>query len=316
MKIGNIELKNNLILAPLAGYTNKAYREIMKSFGVGLVFSEMVSAKGLVYENDKTFEYLISSKEERPIAIQLFGSEESDLKKATEIVTNSNYADIIDINMGCPVKKVIKQGAGSALLSEIDKVYNLTRTVVTNTNLPVSVKIRAGIDHNHINCIEVAKAIEQAGASLITIHGRTKSDGFTGKVNLDYIKMVKDNVSIPVIGNGDIKSSEDYQNMLKYTNCDGVMVGRATLGNPWVLEEILTNKKRKISRQERIDMIRRHYQLLKELKSTHISLLEMRSLSIWYLKGIPNTKEYILRIMQSKSEQEFLKIIEEIEAGE
>ena len=316
MKIGNIELKNNLILAPLAGYTNRAYREIMKSFGVGLVFSEMVSAKGLVYENDKTFEYLISSNLERPIAIQLFGSEESDLKKATEIVTNSNYADIIDINMGCPVKKVIKQGAGSALLSDIDKIYNLTRTVVTNTNLPVSVKIRAGIDHNHINCIEVAKAIESAGASLITIHGRTKSDGFTGKVNLDYIKMVKDNVNIPVIGNGDVKSYEDYQNMLEYTNCDGVMIGRATLGNPWVLEEILTNKKRKICRQERIDMIRRHYILLKELKSTHIALLEMRSLSIWYLKGIPNTKEYRLRIMQSKSEQEFLKIIEEIEAGE
>lgn len=314
MKIRNIELNNKIVLAPLAGYTNRAYREIMKDFGAGLVFSEMVSAKGLVYENDKTFEYIITNKKERPIAIQLFGSSESDLVKAAEIVTKSKYADIIDINMGCPVKKVIKQGAGSALLSDIDKVYNLTKAVVDATNLPVSVKIRAGIDHNHINCTEVARAVEKAGASLITIHGRTKSDGFTGKVNLDYIKMVKESVSIPVIGNGDVKSYQDYKTMLDYTGCDLVMVGRSTLGNPWIIDELVNEKKREITKQERIDMIIHHYNLLKEIKPIHIALLEMRSLSIWYLKGVKNTKEYRMRIMKSKSEEEFLNIIKEIEA--
>ena len=255
MKIKDLELDNNLILAPLAGYTNRSYREICKSFGVGLVFSEMVSAKGLVYENSKTYEYIISSKEERPIAIQIFGSDISDLVYATRLITKDGYADIIDINMGCPVKKVIKQGAGSVLLGDINKIREITKAVCDNTTLPVSVKIRAGLDHNTINCIEVAKAIEESGGSMITIHGRTKSDVFSGHVNLDYIKMVKDNVSIPVIGNGDVKSYEDYQKMLDYTNCDGVMIGRATLGNPWIIEEILNKKYRYISKQERIDMI-------------------------------------------------------------
>ena len=317
MKIGNVELNNRIILAPLAGYTNSSYRVIAKEMGASLVYSEMVSAKGLIFENDKTFEYIVSKKEERPIAIQLFGGEISDLIKATKIVTESGYADIIDINMGCPVKKVIKQGAGAYLLKDPQKVYEMVKGVVENTTLPVTVKIRAGWDHDSINCIEIAKMIEKAGASAIAIHGRTKSDLYGGKVNLDYIKMVKDNVSIPVIGNGDINSIEDCIKMINYTNCDFVMVGRATLGNPWIIQDLVNYFENKpkviVTDKMRFDMILRHYNDLKELKNEHIALLEIRSLAVWYLKGVKNTKKYRTRIMQAKTEEEFLNIIKEIE---
>ena len=317
MKIGNIELKNKIILAPLAGYTNSSYREIMKEMGASLVYTEMVSAKGLIFENDKTFEYIKSLDTERPIAIQLFGGDISDLIKATKIVTESGYADIIDINMGCPVKKVIKQGAGSALLQDPSKIYEMVKAVTSNTTLPVTVKIRAGWDHSSINCVEVAKTIEKAGASAITIHGRTKSDLYSGKCNLDYIKLVKDSVNIPVIGNGDVKCIEDAIKMFEYTNVDAIMIGRATLGNPWIIRDLVDyfdGKELKPfpTKQERIDMILRHYQDLKKLKCEHIALLEMRSLAIWYLKGIKDTKKYRLSIMQTKTEEEFLKIIDDI----
>ena len=312
-------LKGKVVLAPLAGYTNIAYRKIAKTMGACLVYSEMVSAKGLIYENDKTMEYLNTIPMEHPIAIQIFGGDPDELVRAAKIVIDSGNADIIDINMGCPVKKVLKQNAGSALLKDPDKVYEIVKRIVEISNVPVSVKIRAGWDHDSINCVEVAKKAEQAGASLITIHGRTKSDLYSGKVNLDYIKMVKDSVNIPVIGNGDIKTVEDAKRMMEYTGCDAVMVGRATLGNPWFIKELVNyfngipDYQVDATREERIEMIKYHFEELKKIKDEHIAILEIRSLAAWYVKGLRNVKRFKLALNKVKTSIEFYNLLKTIE---
>lgn len=311
-------LKGKVVMAPLAGYTNIAFRKIAKEMGASLVYSEMVSAKGLIYENDKTLEYLNTIPMEHPIAIQIFGGDIEEMVKAAKIVCDSKMADILDINMGCPVRKVLKQGAGSALLQDPDKIYEMVKRIVEVSDIPVSVKIRAGWDHNSINCAEVAKKIEEAGASLITIHGRTKSDLYSGKVNLDYIKMVKDAVSIPVIGNGDIKSIEDAEKMIEYTNVDAIMVGRAALGNPWIIRDLALHFKgqeigSEPTRKERIDMIKYHFEELKKIKDEHIAVLEIRSLAAWYVKSLRNTKRFKLALNQTKTSEEFYKLLETIE---
>ena len=312
-------LKGKVVLAPLAGYTNIAYRKIAKTMGACLVYSEMVSAKGLIYENDKTMEYLNTIPMEHPIAIQIFGGDPDELVKAARIVVNSGNADIIDINMGCPVKKVLKQNAGSALLKDPNKVYEIVKRIVEISKVPVSVKIRAGWDHDSINCVEVAKMAEKAGASLITIHGRTKSDLYSGKVNLDYIKMVKDSVNIPVIGNGDIKTVEDAKRMIEYTGCDAIMVGRATLGNPWFIRELVNyfngipDYQVDATRKERIEMIKYHFEELKKIKDEHIAILEIRSLAAWYVKGLRNVKRFKLALNKIKTSEEFYNLLKTIE---
>lgn len=312
-------IKNKVIIAPLAGYTNLAYRKIMKDFDAGLVYTEMVSAKGLIYGNEQTFDYIKTNDYEKPIAIQLFGGEVEDMVSATKIVCLNSSPDIIDINMGCPIKKATKQGAGSVLLYDTEKIYRMVKEVVKVSSVPVSVKIRAGINHDRINCIEVAKAIENAGASLICVHGRTISDMFTGSVNLDFIKMVKDNVSIPVIGNGDIKSVEDAERMIKYTGCDYVMVGRGSMGNPWLIRNI--NKKLcgkesydEPSSLDRVNMVINHYFELKKIKGEKIAVLEMRSMASFYLKSIDNIKKYRIMINDVKDEESLIKLLEEIKS--
>ena len=311
-------INGKVIIAPLAGYTNLAYRSIMKDFGASLVYTEMVSCKGLIFDNKQTFDYIITNDHEKPVAIQLFGGEIDDLVKATKIVCEKSTPSIIDINMGCPIKKVLKQDAGSALLSDVDKIYNMVKAVVEVSTVPVSVKIRAGIDHNNINCVEVAKAIEKAGASLITIHGRTKSDLYHGFVNLDYIKMVKEAVKIPVIGNGDIKSIEDAVEMLTYTGCDYIMVGRAAVGNPWLIRNLVNYFDESDDRvypcaKERLDMIRYHYYELRKIKCEKIAILEMRSMASWYMKSINNVKSYKIRLNNINDEKSFMALIDELE---
>lgn len=316
-KIGNVQIKNPICLAPMAGYTNSVYRMIAKEMGVGLVYSEMISAKGLIYDNDRTNEMLFINPQEHPISIQLFGGEIDELVHAAKIIDQKTNADIIDFNMGCPVKKVLKSNAGSKLLLDSDHIYNIVEAVVKAVNKPVTVKIRAGWDHSNINCIEVAQKIEKAGASAIAIHGRTKSDLYRGKVDLDYIKMVKDNVSIPVIGNGDVKSIQDAVLMKQYTGVDGIMVGRGSFGNPWLLRDLVdyfTNQPLKTppTPREKIEMLIKHFEELVTLKGEKLAVLEMRSLASWYSKGFSNSKEFRQKLVAINNQKDFLKAINEL----
>lgn len=321
MKIGNIELKNKIIIAPLAGYTNIAYRKIYKEMGASLVFSEMISAKGLLYKNDKTWELTNTSSEEHPVAIQLFGGDAADMHNATLMLDKRDDIDIIDINMGCPVRKVLKAGAGSAIIEDPKKVYEIVKAVVSATSKPVTVKIRAGVDHNNINCVEVARMAEAAGAKMITIHGRTRSDMYHGKVNLDYIKMVKEVVSIPVVGNGDIKTIEDAKKMIEYTGCDAIMIGRATIGNPWFIRDLVdyfNGEKLKAAPTslEKIDMMEYQFNEMLKIKSEKNAVLEMRTLANYYVKGFKKAKELKMRIVSLKTKNEFYQFIKDLKEEE
>ena len=238
MKIGNIELDGRVILAPMAGVCNSAYRRICKEMGAALVCAEMVSDKGMIYNSKKTKEMLYFEESERPISQQIFGSDKETFVKAAQMVYEIMKPDMIDINMGCPVPKVaIRSQAGSALLKNPDLIYDIVSSVVKSVPIPVTVKIRSGWDANSINAVEVAKICEKAGASAITVHPRTRSQLYSGKADLDIIKKVKETVNIPVIGNGDIVSIETAKHMLEYTKCDAIMIGRGVLGNPWLIKD-------------------------------------------------------------------------------
>lgn len=313
--IKDILIPSRLVLAPMAGISNTSYRKIVKSMGAGLIYAEMVSSNALMYGNDKTIELLKMSDSERPIAQQIFGSDVKTFVEAAKIVEEKMHPDIIDINMGCPVPKVaLRAQAGSALLKDPKKIKEIVTAVVNSVSVPVTVKIRSGWDDNHINACEVAKVCESAGASAIAVHARTRAQGYSGNANWDIIKQVKEAVSIPVIGNGDVTSSEKAKEMLDYTGCDAVMIGRAAIGNPWIFKEckeylergILISKPTMI---EKIDMIKKHYNLLKEDKNEKLALLEIRTHALAYLKGLPEAKYYKDLICKTKTEEEFLNIL-------
>ena len=312
MKIGNIEIKNKLILAPLAGYTNQVYREICHDLGAGLTYTEMISDKGLLYENEKTWDLCYIKEEERPVSLQLFGGNIEEMVKAAKLIDERSNCDIIDINMGCPVKKVLKSGSGSYLIQDTKYLEQMVKSIVDNVSKPVTVKVRIGWDHNSINHIEIAKAAERGGASAICVHGRTKSDFYSGKVNLDAIREVKENVSIPVIGNGDVKTIEDLQKMLD-TGVDFVMIGRASLGNPWIFSEFNAYLNNEVyvypTDEEKIKFLLSHLEKLIKLKGEKIAILEMRSLAAWYVKGMKNNKEFKLKLVNITTEKEFKQIV-------
>ena len=313
IKIGNVELDNNIILAPMAGLTDLPFRTICEKYNPGMVVTEMVSSKALQYNDEKTKKLLNIEGEKRPIAVQIFGSDVEAMKYAANYV--SKIADIVDINMGCPAPKVVKNGDGSKLLLDIDKVKEITKVVVESSTVPVTVKIRKGWDNEHIVAVEAAKAIEEAGASAITIHGRTRSEYYTGKADWDIIKKVKENVNIPVIGNGDIKSPEDAKKIFETTNCDGIMIGRATLGNPWILEQIRTflenGEIRKITNEERKEIIFRHISLEILEKGEYTGIREMRKHICYYLKGLPTASEIRNKINHLETEKEVKKVLTE-----
>jgi nifR3 family TIM-barrel protein len=316
MKIKGLEINNKIVLAPLAGYTNQSYRKIMREFGVGLVYTEMISAAGLLHDNDKTWN-MTNVGEEAPISLQLFGGDVHQIVEAAKLVDKKTNATIIDINMGCPVRKVLKANAGSLLLTDVDKIYEMVSKVVDAVEKPVSVKIRAGWTHEEINCVDVALAIEKAGASLIAVHGRTKSDLYRGNVNLDYIKMVKDAVRIPVIGNGDIKSIEDAVKMFEYTGCDAIMVGRASMGNPWLIRDLVNyfnglDKGEIPSVEEKVNTCIRHFNLLVNDHGEKLAVLEMRSLASYYVKGVNNSKEFRQELVKVTKADELTNLLNKI----
>lgn len=316
-KIGNVEIENQLVLAPMAGITNEAFRGICKEMGAGLVVCEMISDKALSFNNAKTIKMTHVNSNEHPMSMQIFGADEETLVYAAKWITENTDADIIDINMGCPVNKVAKKaGAGSSLLKNPQRVYEITKAVVEATHLPVTVKIRIGWDENNINAVKNAKMIELAGASAIAVHGRTRAQMYSGKANLDVIKEVVESVNIPVIGNGDVVDGPTALHMLEYTGCKAVMVGRGCLGNPWVFKEInhyLDNKEilPRPSKEEIYNMIMDQHNRLLKLKGEHLALLEMRSHVGWYLKGMPNAAAVKNAANMAKSFDEVKKILKE-----
>lgn len=313
--IGNVEIKNQVVLAPMAGICNSAFRRIAKEMGAGLIYAEMVSDKALLYKSKKTEDMLYMKDEERPISQQIFGSDKESFVEAAKIVCEKMHPDIIDINMGCPVPKVaVSQQAGAALLKNPDKVYEIVKSVVDAVSIPVTVKIRSGWDKNSINAIEIAKVCERAGASAICVHPRTRSQRYEGLSDWNIIKEVKESISIPVIGNGDIRSVDDAKRMIELTNCDAVMIGRGVLGNPWLIRDIVNYLEdgalpKVISKDEKIDMCIKHMNYLLSFKDEKTAVLEMRSHIAWYLKGLDGVNEVKREIFKATTEKDVLEIL-------
>lgn len=309
MKIGNVEIKGMAALAPMAGVTDRAFRELCVAFGASYVVGEMVSAKGISFNSERSKELMLLSENERPAAVQLFGSEPQTVAAAA--VTAMEYKpDIIDINMGCPAPKISGNGAGSALMKNPDLCGEIVEAVCKAVDVPITVKIRKGWDDKSVNAVEVAKICEQAGASAITVHGRTREQFYSGKADLDIISEVKKAVNIPVIGNGDITNANDAAQMLEKTNCDMVMIGRGALGNPWIFREINAwlNDLRPMfppSPAEKVTVILRHIQAMCDYKGEEIAMREARKHVGWYMKGFKNAAEL-------RREAGYLKTYEEL----
>jgi nifR3 family TIM-barrel protein len=291
LKIGNIEMKNQVVLAPMAGVCNPAFRLIAKEFGAGLVCAEMVSDKAILHKNEKSLSMLYVDEREKPLSLQIFGGERETLVEAAKFVDKNTNADIIDINMGCPVPKITKCDAGAKWLLDPNKIYEMVAATVEAVDKPVTVKMRIGWDSDHIYAVENARAVERAGGSAVAVHGRTRVQMYEGKADWNIIKEVKDAVNIPVIGNGDVTIPQDARRMLDETGVDGVMIGRAALGNPWMLYQTIQYLENgemasEPTPREKIDVCMLHLDRLIKLKGENVAVREMRKHAAWYLKGM------------------------------
>jgi len=316
MKIGSIELENNIFLAPMAGITDMPFRILCKEQGCGLVYSEMVSAKGMHYNDEKSTKLTETDVRERPAFVQIFGSDPDILADTAEKL-NSSEAAAIDINMGCPTPKITKNGEGSALMLKPALVGEIVRAVSGATKKPVTVKLRKGWDESHINAVEIAQIAERNGASAVAVHGRTREQFYCGKADWDIIKKVKEAVSVPVIGNGDVKSPEDVACILEYTGCDAVMVGRGAQGDPWIFKRILHYMKTGEilpgpTVDEKKEMMLRHLNMMQELKGVHIAVREMRKHIAWYIKGMHNAAHIREKIFMTESIDEIISLLMEL----
>lgn len=293
-KIGDIEIANQVVIAPMAGISNPAFRVICKEFGAGLIYTEMVSDKALYYENEKTIGMTDVEEGEHPLTMQIFGHDIETMVYAAKLLDTKTDCDIIDINMGCPVTKIVKSQAGSALMKDVDHAIKMTKAVVEAVEKPVTVKMRIGWDMDQITCVDLAKGLEAVGVKAIAVHGRTKKQMYEGHADWSYIKQVKEAVTIPVMGNGDIKSGEDAKRMLDETGCDAVMIGRGVLGDPWLIKEVVhyldTGKQLPpVSMEEKFMMARLHAKRLCNLKGEYVGMREMRGHAAWYVKGLPGS---------------------------
>ena len=314
--IGDVEIKNQIVLAPMAGISNTSYRKIIKEMGAGLIYAEMVSDKAISFGNEKTLDLLKMDESERPIAQQVFGSDIDSFVTAAKRIVEEQHPDILDINMGCPVPKIaISSQAGSALLKDPDKIYEIVKAVVEAVDIPVTVKMRLGWDQDHINCIEVGKLVEKAGAKAIALHARTRSQGYSGKADWSYIKKLKEAVNIPVIGNGDVLTCYDAKRMLDETGCDAVMIGRGVLGNPWLIRDCVNYLKDgtlpfEVTPKEKIEMLKRHFDMLVKDKNEKSAVLEIRTHALWYIKGLPGSASIKNQICSTKSKEEMFDILD------
>lgn len=317
LKIGNVKLDSQVILAPMAGVTNSAFKQIVRELGAGLICTEMVNDKALLHGNLTTLKMIEIAPEERPVSVQIFSNEVETLVEAAKMLDQNDNIDIIDINMGCPAPKITKNNCGSKILLNQELMYDMVKNVVDNVNKPVTVKMRLGWDDDHINVVENAKLCEKAGASAIIIHGRTTQQKYEGVANWEYIKKVKEAVQIPVIGNGDITTPKQAKEALEYSKVDGIMIGRAAMGNPWIIHQIDTFLKTgeiidDPSLEQKINMIKKHAQKLIAIKGETIAMKEMRTHAACYLKGIKGVREYKNRIQTINTYNDLDSILEEL----
>ncbi len=316
-KIGDVKIDNQIVLAPMADVCDSSFRSIVKSMGCGLVETEMISDKAIIHCNGKTREMLYMTDYERPLSQQIFGSSAETLKEASEYLCESVKPDIIDINMGCPVTKVAVKGhSGAALIKDTSKIEEIITTLVDSIPVPITAKIRSGWDEKHINAVETAHILEDAGASAITIHPRTKMQEYKGKADWNLIKKIKKEVSIPVIGNGDVKTCYDAKRMLDETNCDAVMIGRGALGNPWLIKECIDYidhniEPQKVGTEEKIMMIKKHCELLlKNRIDEDIAIIKMRKQASYYMKGLYKNAIIKNQIFQVNTKDELFDLLD------
>lgn len=315
-KIGNVTIPNRVVVAPMAGITNAAFRVTVKEFGAGLVVCEMISDQGIHFRNKKTLEMLHIEEQEHPISIQIFGGNKDSLVEAAQFVQANTQADMIDINMGCPVNKVIKAEAGAKWLLDPNKVYEMVQAVASSVDLPVTVKMRIGWDDQHILAVENAQAAESGGAAALAMHGRTRVQMYEGQANWEILKEVKKNISIPFMGNGDVKTPQDAKRMIEEVGVDGVMIGRAALGNPWMIHrtqhyletgELIPEP----TAREKIDTAKIHLQRLVALKGEQVAAREFRQHASYYLKGIPRAAKVKVAINQAEEQETIIQLLED-----
>ena len=314
LKIGNVKLKNNILLAPMAGITDLPFRLICEKFEPGLACTEMVSSKAIFYGDEKTKKLMNLNGEKRPVSIQIFGSDVEAMGYGAKYV--SEISDIVDINMGCPAPKVVKNGDGSKLLMDLEKAKEIMETVVKNSKVPVTLKFRKGWDSEHIVATDIAKIAEEAGISAITIHGRTRAEYYSGKADLEIIKKVKESVNIPVIGNGDVVDEESAKKMFQETGVDGIMVGRASLGNPWIFERVkyyleTGEKLREVALDEKLKIIKEHLELEIEEKGEIVAIKEFRKHLSAYSKNLPNSSSFRSKVNKIEDKNNLEKELDE-----